>query len=59
MANLNKTADLLIPIVGVACAYEAFAIFTDVVPTLSEVSAKRPWLIGVLVGGLAWHLATP
>jgi hypothetical protein len=44
-------------VVALLCAYEATAIASRRVPTISHMCATRPWLAGVIVGGLSWHLA--
>jgi hypothetical protein len=44
------------PAVAGVCVYEAVAIATGLVPTVSRLCRHRPWLAGVVVGGLVWHL---
>lgn len=42
--------------VASCCAYEVAAITTDRTPTISALCARRPWLIPIILGGLAVHL---
>jgi hypothetical protein len=42
--------------VEAACVYEAYAIHTGRVPTVSELCWRRPWLMFVVFGGLVAHL---
>lgn len=45
--------------VATACAYEAVAIATGRVPTISHLCAGHPWLAPVMVAALAAHLRWP
>jgi hypothetical protein len=45
--------------VGLVCAYEAVAIFSRRVPTVSSLCWNRRVLIPVILGGLAMHLLRP
>lgn len=42
--------------VGFVCAYEAFAIFTRRVPTISEMCWRNNVFTPIILGGLAAHL---
>jgi hypothetical protein len=44
------------PVTAALCAYEAVAIFTGKVPTLSRLTARHPWLGPFLVAGFAAHI---
>ncbi len=44
--------------VAALCTYEAVAIFSHRLPTITALCRTRPWLAGIIVGGLAWHLAS-
>lgn len=42
--------------VGIVCAYEAFAIFTRKVPTISSICWDHNIFTPIILGGLAAHL---
>jgi hypothetical protein len=44
-------------IVGLACAYEAAAIFTRKMPTISALQKQHPIVAFLICGWLAWHFA--
>jgi hypothetical protein len=46
---------LLRALVGCTCSYEAFALATRSVPTVSHYCREYPWVGGVILGGLVMH----
>lgn len=46
-------------IVAVACGYEAVAITTGLVPTITSLDRRHPWIGPAVLVGLAWHFHHP
>ena len=44
---------------GAVCTYEAIAIFTGAVPTVSSICWRRRVIVPVILAGLGWHLLRP
>lgn len=45
--------------VAVLCTYEAAAILTGIVPTITALHRRQPLVGAVILGALGWHFRPP
>lgn len=57
--SVRKLYGSLKIVTAVACGYEAFAITTKKVPTISMYCGRHRWLPPVIIAALALHLYWP